>query len=375
MESPDTIQGRMKEGAHLAGYSLQRSMENLRWLLEESRYEQLTAGYHNVNDFLRDIQEAFVLLNIKPEERKQIAELVKELQPKASQRAIADMMGVNQATIAADLGTIERGRSNDEYSSNNSQKQPYFDEYSPPAIPADDFNAIELERKKRKREERKQDIQDERKKLIEDREISGLKFDGVSLILGDMNIVGKNLQDNSIDLILTDPPYPGEFISCWDSLAELAVKVLKPSGFLIAYSGQLHIPEVLQKLNIQGIQYYWTMCLIHNGGNQFIHPRNVSCGWKPLFIFQKEPFKRNSFYDVIQGSGREKELHDWAQATGELDYIIDKFTIEGDLILDPFAGSGTTLLAAKKNNRRSIGIEIDEVNYKIALSRLEDELS
>lgn len=83
-ESPDTIHGRMKEGAHLAGYSLQRAMENLRWLLEGSRYEQLSAGYTNVNDFLRGIQESFALLNIKPEERKQIAELVKELQPKAS---------------------------------------------------------------------------------------------------------------------------------------------------------------------------------------------------------------------------------------------------------------------------------------------------
>ena len=92
MESPDTIFGRMKEGAHVAGYSSQRAMENLRWLLEDERYKELSEGYENVNDFLRAADVAFSLLKIKPEGRKQIAQLVKDLQPKASDRAIADMV-------------------------------------------------------------------------------------------------------------------------------------------------------------------------------------------------------------------------------------------------------------------------------------------
>ena len=103
-ESPDTIHGRMKEGAHLAGYGLTRAMDNLKWLLEGSRYEELSAGYGNVNDFLRDTETAFRLLKIDPAERKQIAALVKELQPEASQRAIADMIGASDKTIGADLG-------------------------------------------------------------------------------------------------------------------------------------------------------------------------------------------------------------------------------------------------------------------------------
>ncbi len=111
MESPDTIHGRMKEGAHLAGYGATRAMDNLKWLLEEERYKELSAEYGDVNAFLRDTKQAFHLLRIDPEERKQIAELVKELQPQASQRAIADMVGASPATIGADLGTIERDRS------------------------------------------------------------------------------------------------------------------------------------------------------------------------------------------------------------------------------------------------------------------------
>ena len=140
IDTPDVIHGRMKEGAHIAGYSLQRAMENLRWLLEDSRYEQLANGYSNVNAFLRDTQDAFKLLNINPEERKQIAELVKELQPTASQRAIGDLMGVSRETVAIDLGKREDGKNlpkTDDFMPDNGKNLP------PPAIPPDDYDPVE----------------------------------------------------------------------------------------------------------------------------------------------------------------------------------------------------------------------------------------
>lgn len=149
-EAPDIIHGRMKEGAHIAGYSLSRSIENLRWLLEASRFEELSAGYRDVNDFLRDTQRAFALLNIKPEERKQIAELVKDLQPKASQRAIADMVGASEATVARDLGK-NRYASNDAPTDSEPEKEVNLsasNDAPPPAIPPDDYDPVEKEKNK-----------------------------------------------------------------------------------------------------------------------------------------------------------------------------------------------------------------------------------
>jgi len=197
---------------------------------------------------------------------------------------------------------------------------------------------------------------------------SKIKID-TPLICGDFYT--SDIKENSIDLILTDPPYSKEFLPQWEKLGEFANRVLKPSKFLVAYSGILHLNETIQLLN-KNMIYYWTFALIHKSNKQLIMPRNLFCGWKPLLIFQKKPFKKleDKFEDIVDGSGREKNLHDWAQAENELDYIIKNFTIENDIILDPFAGSGTTLLAAKKNNRNSMGVDVEEENINIIKHRL-----
>jgi DNA modification methylase len=51
------------------------------------------------------------------------------------------------------------------------------------------------------------------------------------------------------------------------------------------------------------------------------------------------------------------------------------FSFVGDTVLDPFMGTGTTLLAAAKCGRNSIGVEIDHSYTKMARARLEKELS
>ena len=49
------------------------------------------------------------------------------------------------------------------------------------------------------------------------------------------------------------------------------------------------------------------------------------------------------------------------------------FSFWGDTVLDPFCGTGTTMIAAMKGNRNSIGIEVDEEYCSIAADRLRDE--
>ena len=111
--------------------------------------------------------------------------------------------------------------------------------------------------------------------------------------------------------------------------------------------------------------------MLHAGQSQLIYPRNVFCGWKPLLVFQNGYKKLHTQVDdTIKGSGREKGGHDWQQGEEELNGVIEKFTNIGDLILEPFAGSGTTIVAALKNKRRVIAAEIDENTYNISKAKV-----
>jgi len=179
------------------------------------------------------------------------------------------------------------------------------------------------------------------------------------------DFIESDVAPNSVDLILTDPPYPGEFIEVWTGLADFAVKVLKPSGFLVAYSGQFHLPEVIFRINeFEELQYYWTFCLYHTGATQIVNARNLMCKWKPILVFQKLPFKKleNTFPDYVISEKEEKFGHEWQQSESGAATLVEYFTNKGDTICDPFCGSGTFPYVAHTLGRSSIGIDIEEDN-------------
>lgn len=190
--------------------------------------------------------------------------------------------------------------------------------------------------------------------------------------LGDFEEVFKDIPDGSIDCIITDPPYPYEFIEVWSKLSRVAKRVLKPNGYCIAYSGQMNLPEVIKRMN-EHLNYYWTFSLIHTGSRQLINGRNLFCGWKPILVFQNG-FKKldKPFDDFIMGTGMEKTHHKWQQAELELKHLINNFTKEGDVIMEPFAGGGTTIIAALKLNRNIIAAEIDETSYNVSKQRISE---
>ncbi|HPZ75109.1 MAG TPA: DNA methyltransferase [Candidatus Pacearchaeota archaeon] len=234
-------------------------------------------------------------------------------------------------------------------------------------IMAGEMNLSEASKeiKKKQREEKI-------RQTIEQAKIDNKEKDNVKIIHGDMTNpeIQKLIETESIDAIITDPPYPQEYLPLWDELAKFAKKVLKPSGLLVTYCGQIHLDTIVEKLSKE-LQYYWILTMLQPGATTKVFARNVLVGWKPILIFQKPPFMRiNSFYDVFKSEQREKDLHEWQQSESGVLELIEKFTLEGQIILDPFAGSGTTLAMAIANGRKAIGIEKDEKYVKIIKERL-----
>ncbi len=197
-----------------------------------------------------------------------------------------------------------------------------------------------------------------------------LEIDG-SVLVGDMREIGTRIPDNSIDLILTDPPYPAEFVPLFSDLSRLALRVLRPGGLCLTYSGQIHLPEIYSRMG-ECLEYLWTFAIRHTGGAQRIFKANVNTAWKPVLAYTKHPFTPywDSFIDVVSG-GMEKDLHEWQQSEAEAAYFIEHLCPQKGIVLDPFCGSGTVLVAAGKLGRQYIGIEIEEGTAANASRRLQ----
>jgi hypothetical protein len=177
-----------------------------------------------------------------------------------------------------------------------------------------------------------------------------------------------NLSDESVDLILTDPPYDEKSLDLYRELAKVGKRMLKPCGWLIVYCNIKFIPRVMNILS-EDLVYWWTFCLRFKGKTRLNF--NTLNSWKPILIYHKNPPTLPKLTsDVIETTKREKEFHDWQQSEEPYKYLIERFSNVGDLVLDPMAGSGTVLKASKDLKRKCIGIDSNKKCIEIMRGRL-----
>ena len=200
----------------------------------------------------------------------------------------------------------------------------------------------------------------------------------VSIYHGDANDVLPWIADGSIDAIWTDPPYSAGFRGCYDTLAGGAARVLKAGGHLWTYAGHAGLDDVMRRMSVPGLRYWWTVACLHPGGNRILFGYRIGAHWKPILWYRAEPCSnvespdRPIVNDAL-GTPRAKGDHEWGQGT-EAAYYIDRRTDPGDVVLDPFMGAGTTLVDAKASGRKAIGIEIEERYCEIAANRCAQEV-
>jgi len=181
--------------------------------------------------------------------------------------------------------------------------------------------------------------------------------------------------DESVELVLTDPPYANSAIPEWEALAIFANRVLKPGGHLVAYSGTSYLPQVLTSVS-KCIPYSWTIALLHTDDQRsLVRGRWVVQHYKIVLVFRKRPHSpRRPHPDVILGGGKVKTHHSWQQALNESETLIDWFSDPGDTIVDPMVGSGTSAVACMRMGRQFIGGDVDPHAVEIARNRVIEEI-
>jgi 16S rRNA G966 N2-methylase RsmD len=174
--------------------------------------------------------------------------------------------------------------------------------------------------------------------------------------LGAFQEVLSDMRD--VDAVITDPPYEEASLQLLRDLALFADRALKPNGVLAVMYSQDRLPQAFERLSV-GRSYRWTMCVMVSRKGWLVHPRKVLSSWKPVLIFGGGRLVS----DVIEvreddiDDGRRRHPH--GQSLGAFRAIVERLTRPGDLVVDPCAGGGTTLIAATQLGRHAIGCDVD----------------
>lgn len=184
--------------------------------------------------------------------------------------------------------------------------------------------------------------------------------------------LAESLGPESVDVIITDPPYPEEYLPLFGELARVASIVLKPGGSLLAMSGHSYLPAILGLMGaVEGVKYHWMLAYDMVAGQHGIQwHRQVLTGWKPVLWYVKGDYSGPRVWDVVTSEASDKEHHDWGQSESGMADLVERFSRIGDTILDPFCGAGTTGVVAVKLDRLFIGADNDNTALDRSAVRL-----
>ena len=146
------------------------------------------------------------------------------------------------------------------------------------------------------------------------------------------------------------------------------------AGSLVTVIGGHSITEICNLLTESGLKENSFFFVRHSGVSAPIHTKKIIARGKLLLWFYKgNKLRDTGMYatNFIKSEIPDKENNGrLAQTTKEAEHIISKLTFENDIILDAMMGSGTTGIAALRQNRKFIGIDSDEKQYNLAKNNL-----
>ena len=190
------------------------------------------------------------------------------------------------------------------------------------------------------------------------------------------------LPDRSVDFILTDPPYimnyrsrDGRKVANDDNdrwlkpaFAEM-YRVLAPDCFCVSFYGWPMADRFMQAYRAAGFRVVGHLMFPkrYASSTRFLRYQHESAH---LLAKGNPRQPENPIADVIEWKYTGNKLHPTQKPIEALMPLVESFSRPGDTVLDPFAGSGSTLLAAKMLGRNWMGVELDGKYHAVANKRL-----
>jgi DNA modification methylase len=189
--------------------------------------------------------------------------------------------------------------------------------------------------------------------------------DAVTLYHGDCREILPLIQ---ADAIVTDPPYGIGFRGNeWDAEIPDWLRLARNSAPIVAFTTA---PLTLWDYPRPD----WVLCWARPASNSRSKLAGFSW-WSPILVYGTPIFAIDFIsLHAIQHSAPSDNHHPTPKPDSLMLWLVKGCSSESDTILDPFAGSGTTLRAAKDLGRKAIGIEIEEKYCEIAARRCAQEV-
>ena len=209
--------------------------------------------------------------------------------------------------------------------------------------------------------------------------------DGITIYHGNCLDVLPFFRANSVDFVLTDPPYLVRYKGRWDSDKEQIIgddnptwivpafaeiwRVLKNDSFCVSFYGWPHSDIFVGAWKALGFQIISHLAFVKRiwGLGRFTRGQHETAF---LLAKGKPLIPRNGISDVIEWERELDAIHPNQKPATALYPLIATFAPGDGLILDPFMGSGSTLRAAKDFGLRAIGIEIEKKYCQAAVQRM-----
>lgn len=236
----------------------------------------------------------------------------------------------------------------------------------------------------------------------------------ITLYNDDCILAMKNLVDDSVNLIVTDPPYNlgnfmknrdtnlskmrdnffgtagwddmsfDEWVKSMDDFFASSARVMKKGGSMIVFMAIIKVETILKLAETHGF-YYKTTGIWHKTNpmprNMNLHFVNSTEAWI-YFTYKTRTGTFNNegalFHDFVETSvttsgERKYGKHPTQKPEALIQHFVEILSNPGDVVLDPFLGSGTTGVASKRLERNFIGVELNPTYFEMAKSRIEEK--